>query len=226
MKPIQRMKNHTKRKSIFRFSFMIMLFFSFYFTACSQIKSSDSTDLPLEKSNKNKGDKKEMSGDTSKYKKAIFASGCFWGTEYYMQKAKGVVSTEVGFIGGAKDNPTYEEVCTGKTGHAEACLVVYNPEETNYEELTKLFFETHDPTQVDRQGPDIGTQYRTEIFYLDDEQKATAEKLIKILKDKGYDVATKVTHATTFWKAEDYHQSYYENKNGTPYCHVYKKKFD
>ena len=123
-----------------------------------------------------------MSGDTTKYKKAIFASGCFWGTEYYMQKAKGVVSTEVGFIGGTKDNPTYKEVCTGKTGHAEACLVVYNPDETNYEELTKLFFETHDPTQVNRQGPDIGTQYRTEIFYLDDEQKATAEKLIKILK--------------------------------------------
>ncbi|MBX7046016.1 MAG: peptide-methionine (S)-S-oxide reductase MsrA [Ignavibacteria bacterium] len=202
-----------------------MLFISFNFIACSQVKlHASGSDLPKEKSNI--GDKKEMSGDTTKYKKAIFASGCFWGTEYYMQKAKGVVSTEVGFIGGTKDNPTYKEVCTGKTGHAEACLVVYNPDETNYEELTKLFFETHDPTQVNRQGPDIGTQYRTEIFYLDDEQKATAEKLIKILKDKGYDVVTKVTPATTFWKAEDYHQNYYENKNGTPYCHVYKKKFD
>ncbi len=217
-----------KYKSVFKFSFLIMLFFSFYFTACSQIKTfGGSTDIPIEKSNlSNKGDKNKMSGDTSKFKKAIFASGCFWGTEYYMQKAKGVISTEVGYIGGTKDNPTYKEVCTGKTGHAEATLVVYNPDETNYEELAKLFFETHDPTQVDRQGPDIGTQYRTEIFYLDDEQKATAEKLIKILRDKGYDVATKVTPATTFWKAEDYHQSYYENKNGTPYCHVYKKKFD
>jgi peptide methionine sulfoxide reductase msrA/msrB len=202
-----------------------MLFFSFYFTACSQIKShSGISDLPKEKSNI--GDKKEMSGDTTKYKKAIFASGCFWGTEYYMQKAKGVISTQVGFIGGTKDNPTYKEVCTGKTGHAEACEVTYDPDKTNYEELAKLFFETHDPTQVNRQGPDIGTQYRTEIFYLDDEQKTTAEKLINILKGKGYDVVTKVTPATTFWKAEDYHQNYYENKNGTPYCHVYKKKFD
>lgn len=218
------MKNTSFYQGIFRLS-LIMLFISFNFIACSQVKlHAGGSDLPKEKSNI--GDKKEMSGDTTKYKKAIFASGCFWGTEYYMQKAKGVVSTEVGFIGGTKDNPTYKEVCTGKTGHAEACLVVYNPDETNYEELTKLFFETHDPTQVNRQGPDIGTQYRTEIFYLDDEQKATAEKLIKILKDKGYDVATKVTPATTFWKAEDYHQNYYENKNGTPYCHVYKKKFD
>jgi peptide methionine sulfoxide reductase msrA/msrB len=212
-----------KNKYMFK-SIVIVLFFSFYFSACSQVKLSGSTDLPKEKSNI--GDKKEMSGDTSKYKKAIFASGCFWGTEYYMQKAKGVISTEVGFIGGTKDNPTYKEVCTGKTGHAEACLVVYDPEQTTYEELAKLFFETHDPTQVNRQGPDIGTQYRTEIFYLDDEQKQTAEKLINILKGKGIDVVTKVTPATAFWKAEDYHQSYYENKNGTPYCHFYQKKFD
>jgi len=218
------MKNKLFYKGIFKLGF-IMLFFSFYFTACSQIKShSGISDLPKEKSNI--GDKKEMSGDTTKYKKAIFASGCFWGTEYYMQKAKGVISTQVGFIGGTKDNPTYKEVCTGKTGHAEACEVTYDPDKTNYEELAKLFFETHDPTQVNRQGPDIGTQYRTEIFYLDDEQKTTAEKLINILKGKGYDVVTKVTPATTFWKAEDYHQNYYENKNGTPYCHVYKKKFD
>ena len=147
------MKNHTKYKSVFRLSFLIMLFFSFYFTACSQIKSSGSTDLPIEKSNQNKGDKKEMSGDTSKYKKAIFASGCFWGTEYYLQKAKGVISTEVGYIGGTKDNPTYKEVCTGKTGHAEATLVVYNPEETNYEELAKLFFEPLTPPQVASREP-------------------------------------------------------------------------
>ncbi len=225
------MNKHMKFKSVFKFSFLIMLFFSFYFTACSQIKTfGGSTDIPLEKSNlsssSNKGDKNKMSGDTSKYKKAIFASGCFWGTEYYLAKGKGVISTEVGFIGGTKDNPTYKEVCTGKTGHAEATLVVYDPEQTTYEELAKLYFETHDPTQVDRQGPDIGTQYRSEIFYLDDEQKATAEKLINILKGKGYDVVTKVTPASTFWKAEEYHQDYYEKNNGSPYCHVYKKKFD
>jgi len=209
--------------SLFLKNLLLVLAMSFSLMACSKV-TLGSKELPKEKSNT--GERNTMSGDTSKYKKAIFASGCFWGTEYYMQKAKGVVSTEVGFIGGTKDNPTYKEVCTGKTGHAEACLVVYDPEQTNYEELAKLFFETHDPTQVDRQGPDIGTQYRTEIFYLDDEQKEIANKLIGQLEKKGYKVATKVTPATTFWKAEDYHQSYYENKNGTPYCHVYVKKFD
>ena len=209
--------------SLFLKNSLLFLALSFFIIACSKINVG-SKELPKEKSNT--GERNQMSGDTSKYKKAIFASGCFWGTEYYMQKAKGVISTEVGYIGGTKDNPTYKEVCTGKTGHAEACLVVYDPEQTTYEELAKLFFETHDPSQVNRQGPDIGTQYRTEIFYLDDEQKATAEKLIKILNDKDYNVVTKVTPATTFWKGEDYHQSYYENKNGTPYCHIYKKKFD
>lgn len=157
--------------------------------------------------------------------RAIFASGCFWGTQYYLQKAKGVISTAAGYIGGTKDNPTYPEVCTGRTGHAEAVEVVFDPAVISYEELAKLFFETHDPGQKNRQGPDIGTQYRSGIFYLDEEQKATAEKLINILKAKGYPVVTEVTPATTFWKAEDYHQDYYDKKNGNPYCHFYTKKF-
>lgn len=156
---------------------------------------------------------------------AIFASGCFWGTEYYFQKAKGVISTQVGYTGGHKDNPTYKEVSTGKTGHAEATLVVFDPSKTTYEELTKLFFETHDPGQVDRQGPDIGHQYRSGIFYRNEEQKKIAEQLIQTLKDKGYKVVTEVTKFDKFYKAEDYHQKYYENTGGTPYCHVYKKKF-
>ncbi len=157
--------------------------------------------------------------------RAIFASGCFWGTQYYMQKAKGVISTAAGYIGGHTDKPTYYEVCTGTTGHAEAVEVIFDPSVISYEELAKLFFETHDPGQVDGQGPDIGTQYRSGIFYLDEEQKATAEKLIAILKEKGYPVVTEVTKAGTFWKAEDYHQDYYDHKNGTPYCHFYRKKF-
>jgi peptide methionine sulfoxide reductase msrA/msrB len=103
--------------------------------------------------------------------------------------------------------------------------VIFDPSKTSYEELTKLFFETHDPGQVDRQGPDIGTQYRSGIFYLNEEQKKTAEKLIATLKDKGHKVVTELTPASTFWKAEDYHQDYYENTGGTPYCHIYKKKF-
>jgi peptide methionine sulfoxide reductase msrA/msrB len=157
---------------------------------------------------------------------AIFAGGCFWGVEYYFQNAKGVISTQVGYIGGNKDNPTYEEVCSGKTHHAEAMKVVFNPDSTNFENLAKLFFEIHDFTQVNRQGPDVGEQYRTEIFYIDENQKTIAEKIISTLKDKGYNVVTKLTKATKFWEAEDYHQKYYEHKGSTPYCHSRKKIFD
>lgn len=156
---------------------------------------------------------------------AIFASGCFWGTEYFFEKAEGVISTQVGYIGGHKENPTYKEVCDNLTGHAEAVMVVFDPAKTNYETLCKLFFETHDPTQVNRQGPDIGEQYRTEIFYLNDEQKQIAEKLIALLEGKGIKVATKLTKATKFWEAEDYHEHYYATKGTTPYCHAYTKRF-
>ena len=157
--------------------------------------------------------------------RAIFAGGCFWGTEYYFKRAKGVVSTTVGYIGGRKDNPTYEEVSHSDTGHAEAVEVVFDPDIISYEDLAKLFFEIHDPTQVNRQGLDRGEQYRSEVFYLNDEQKAIAEKLIRILKDKGYKIATKVTEASTFWKAEEHHQDYYNKTGGSPYCHRYTKRF-
>ncbi|MDP4189297.1 MAG: bifunctional methionine sulfoxide reductase B/A protein, partial [Bacteroidota bacterium] len=156
---------------------------------------------------------------------AIFAGGCFWGVDYYMHKAKGVISTEAGFIGGHTKNPTYKEVCTHTTGHAEAVRIVFDPSVTNFETVARLFFEIHDPTQVDGQGPDIGDQYRSEIFYLSNEQKQTAEKLIKILEQKGYKVATKLTPASTFWPAETYHQKYYEQKGTIPYCHGYVKRF-
>ena len=157
--------------------------------------------------------------------RAIFASGCFWGTEYYFQRADGVLSTRVGYIGGHKENPTYREVCYTDTGHAEAIEVVYDPTQTSYETLARLFFETHDPTQVNRQGPDVGTQYRSEIFYLDAEQKAIATKLIGLLEEKGYRVATEVTAASTFWPAEDYHQQYYAKNGQNPYCHIYTPRF-
>lgn len=162
---------------------------------------------------------------TEKTERAIFASGCFWGTEYHLQKKRGVLQTSVGYTGGHTKNPTYREVCSGTTGHAEAVEVIYDPSKVSYEELAKLFFETHNPTHVNRQGPDIGEQYRSEIFYLDEKQKETAQKLIDILKAKGLKVATRLTKASTFWKAEDYHQDYYSKKNGTPYCHIYTKRF-
>jgi peptide methionine sulfoxide reductase msrA/msrB len=157
--------------------------------------------------------------------KAIFASGCFWGVEYQLQKMDGVISTSVGYTGGFLPNPTYKQVCTGTTGHAEAVEVAFDPKKVTYETLVRLFFETHDPTQVDGQGPDIGTQYRSEIFYLSDDQKATAEKLIKLLEDKGLDIATALTPAVEFYQGEDYHQDYYIKSGGTPYCHAYTKRF-
>ena len=160
-----------------------------------------------------------------KTERAIYAGGCFWGVEYYMQQKDGVFSVVSGYIGGTRDNPTYKEVCSGTTGHAEAVEIVFDPSRVSYEELTKLFLEIHDPTQVDRQGPDIGLQYRSEIFYVNEEQKKIAEKLLDLLRVKGYDIATKVTKATTFWPAEDYHQDYYEHKGTLPYCHGYTKRF-
>ena len=163
--------------------------------------------------------------NTEKLARAIFASGCFWGTEFHFEKAKGVISATSGYTGGSMQTPDYRSVCSGTTGHAEAVEVIYDPSSISYEDLVKLFFETHDPTQVNRQGPDIGTQYRSEIFYLNEEQKKIAEALIETLEKKGYKIATKITKAEKFWKAEDYHQNYYNRKGGTPYCHIYKKKF-
>ena len=157
--------------------------------------------------------------------KAYFAGGCFWGVEYFFRGVKGVVSTRVGYMGGPLTKPSYEQGCTGTTGHAEALEVVYDSSQTSFEELAKLFFEIHDPTQVNRQGPDIGEQYRSAIFYVDEEQKQIAEKLLDFLREKGYRVATKLEQADTFWEAEDYHQDYYHKKGAKPTCHVYQKKF-
>ena len=157
--------------------------------------------------------------------KAYFASGCFWGTEYYFMKAKGVAHTAVGFMGGHVDNPTYEQVSQKNTGHLETTEIDYDATKTTYEDLVKLFFETHDFTQTNGQGPDIGPQYLSCIFYSNAEEKAIAEKYIKILQDKGYKVATMLKPAVKFWKAENYHQQYYENKGTKPYCHKYTKVF-
>lgn len=156
---------------------------------------------------------------------AVFASGCFWGTEYYMQKAPGVLATRVGYTGGHVKNPSYKEVCTGRTGHYEAIEIVFDPSKITYEDLTKLFFETHDPTQSNGQGPDIGPQYRSAVFYQNEAQLAVADSLVKFLEHKGYNIATVLLPAAIFYGAEDYHQNYYENKGGTPYCHKYTQRF-
>jgi peptide methionine sulfoxide reductase msrA/msrB len=163
--------------------------------------------------------------NSGRYGTAIFAGGCFWGVEYFMQKEPGVVSVTSGYTGGRVRNPTYREVCTGNTGHAEAVKIVYDPEKTSFEKLLKLFLEIHDPTQSGGQGPDLGEQYRSVIFYLNDNQKLLAEKYLKILNDKGYKTTTQVTKASEFYTAEDYHQDYYFMNGKKPYCHAFTKRF-
>lgn len=163
--------------------------------------------------------------DRQGYETAIFAGGCFWGVEHLMRGCDGVVSIESGYTGGRTEKPFYEEVCTGTTGHAEAVRIVYDPARTSFGELARLFFEIHDPTQVDRQGPDVGEQYRSEIFYTTPEQKQIAERLISQLKEKGFRVVTRVTPASEFYPAEEHHQKYYLKHGKTPYCHHYVKRF-
>ena len=152
--------------------------------------------------------------------KATFAAGCFWGVEAAFRQIKGVVSTQVGYMGGHMKNPAYEDVCTDETGHAEAVEVTYDPSKVSYERLLRVFWENHDPTQLNRQGPDVGTQYRSAIFYHNEKQKQTAikskEEMQKKYKAK---IVTEIVKAPTFYKAEEYHQQYLE-KRGLSTCHI------
>ena len=157
--------------------------------------------------------------------KAIFAGGCFWGVEYWFEKEPGVIKVTSGYTGGEKSKPTYRQVSWGMTKHLEAVEVIYDKQKTTYEKLARLFFETHDPSHVNRQGPDHGYQYSSAIFYLNEEQEKIAKKLITELMKRGYKVATKVRPAKKFWPAEKYHQNYYKRKGTTPYCHSYEKRF-
>lgn len=176
--------------------------------------------------NTNKTDVEETGAKAYlKTETAIFAGGCFWGVEHLMKQLPGVISVTSGYTGGSISNPSYEQVCRQQTGHAEAVAIIFDPSKLSYEILAKRFFEIHDPGELDRQGSDKGAQYRSEIFYTTPEQKDTAIRLISILKNKGFKVVTKVTPATKFWKAEDYHQNYYEKNQKQPYCHFYIKKF-
>jgi peptide methionine sulfoxide reductase msrA/msrB len=157
--------------------------------------------------------------------KAYFAGGCFWGVEHLFEQKEGVISAVSGYMGGKMDNPSYKDVVYRDTGHKETVEVTYDADKVSFEDLAKYFFEIHDPTQANGQGPDIGDQYLSVAFFNNEKEKATTQKLIGILKEKGYDVVTELRPAGTFWKAEDYHQDYYDKKKAQPYCHAYKKKF-
>ncbi len=156
---------------------------------------------------------------------AIFAAGCFWGVEYYFKQLPGVLKTEVGFSGGDKINPSYEAVCQKDTGHFEVVRVLFDPRMISYETLVKFFFEIHDPTQTDGQGPDKGEQYLSGIFYYDNQQKQIAENVIHLLEAQGLTLATRLRPVSTFWPAADYHQDYYRKTGKVPYCHSRVKRF-
>jgi peptide-methionine (S)-S-oxide reductase len=154
--------------------------------------------------------------------KATFGAGCFWGVEAAFRSTKGVTSTAVGYLGGTLEYPTYHDVCTGQTGHAEVVEVEYDPSEVNYQQLLEIFWTIHDPTTLDRQGPDIGSQYRSAIFYHDQEQKAVAvDSKEKFQRSGVYEnpIVTEITPASQFYPAEDYHQQYLE-KRGRSSCKI------
>ncbi|UWE02790.1 peptide-methionine (S)-S-oxide reductase MsrA [Laceyella sacchari] len=153
---------------------------------------------------------------------ATFGAGCFWGVEETFRKLPGVLNTAVGYMGGTKENPTYEEVCTDKTGHAEVVQVEFDPEQITYADLLDVFWNNHNPTTLNRQGPDVGTQYRSVIFYHEETQKKLAEESKQALDRSGRfknPIVTQVEPATTFWRAEEYHQRYLQ-KRGMDSCHL------
>jgi peptide-methionine (S)-S-oxide reductase len=155
--------------------------------------------------------------------KATFGAGCFWGVEAAFRQLPGVTSTAVGYMGGTLDHPTYEQVCTDRTGHAEVVQVEYDPEQVSYDQLLELFWDVHDPTTPNRQGPDVGSQYRSAIFTHTPEQHAAAEASKATLAASGRfarPVVTEITHAGPFWRAEEYHQQYFERRGIAPSCHV------
>lgn len=154
---------------------------------------------------------------------ATLAGGCFWCTEAIYKELKGVESVTPGYSGGHVKNPTYEEVCTGNTGHAESVQITFDPSQVSFEQILKVFFETHDPTSLNRQGDDVGTQYRSAIFYHSDAQKVTAERIIrKLEEEKVYNrpIVTEVTQFSAFYPAEDYHKNYFANHPNQPYCRL------
>lgn len=160
-----------------------------------------------------------------KTEEAIFAAGCFWGVEHYFKQLKGVVKTQVGYSGGSIEQPSYEAICRGNTGHYEVIRVIYDPTQIDYASVVKFFFEIHDPTQANGQGPDIGQQYLSVVFYYNEQQKMIATEMMKILQEKGLELATQLLPVKTFWQAEGYHQDYYEKTGRQPYCHHYTKRF-
>jgi peptide methionine sulfoxide reductase msrA/msrB len=157
--------------------------------------------------------------------KAYFAGGCFWGIEYIFDHTDGVISAESGYMGGNTVNPEYNDVCTGSTGHAETVEVVFDNSVVSFRELAMTFFKIHDPTQINRQGVDTGTQYRSAVFYTSEQQLSVASELVSLLENSGYSIATEVSQAGIFWPAENYHQNYYDRNGADSSCHIQINRF-
>ena len=188
-------------------------------SGCQQYSAADTPKTKTNETSRTAAneEKKGMKTET-----ATFAAGCFWGVEATFRQIKGVKATAVGYTGGRMDKPTYEDVCTNATGHAEAVEVEFDPTEVGYGQLLDVFWKNHDPTTLNRQGPDHGTQYRSAIFYHSPEQKTAAEASKQALEKSGKyrrPIVTEIVPASTFWKAEDYHQQYLE-KRGMSSCHM------
>ena len=187
------------------------------YTAKNTRHCVNSISLKLEK-------KEEVKDEKMSY--AYFAGGCFWGVEYYLEKLDGVKSVSSGFMGGHVKNPGYYEVVAGKTGHLEAVEVIYDSSKISYKKVAKTFFEIHDPTQKNGQGPDIGSQYLSAVFTSDESEISTIKALFEELYENGFDVATQILPAAQYYKADEGHQNYYNKKGSKPYCHGYTKRFD
>lgn len=157
---------------------------------------------------------------------AYFAGGCFWGVEHFLEAMPGVASVESGYSGGVSKSPSYEDVIHKNTGHLETVRVRFDSKRVSFRSVAKRFFEIHDPTQTNGQGPDLGAQYLSAVFYTGEEQKADTEALVGELTTRGYKVATQVRSFESFWPAEDYHQNYYERSGKQPYCHGRVKRFE
>lgn len=191
-------------------------------TSCGQAQSPRTAGALTLADSSNDASSPTSSGD-SKERVATLAGGCFWCTEAVFERMEGVNDVVSGYIGGHVPNPTYEQICTKLTGHAEAVEVYYDPSKTNYEELLKVFFKTHDPTTLNKQGNDVGPQYRSSVFYHNDEQRQIADKVIKELNESGElrrPIVTKLEEATKFYVAEEYHQDYYRKNPNAGYCQI------
>jgi len=196
-------------------AFLVLLMFGTQLSACAQNNHYEQSKT-FKMMNDNQSEKKEQKAEL-----ATFGAGCFWCVEAQFQQLEGVEKVESGYSGGHIANPTYKQVCTGTTGHAEVCNIYYDPSKISYDELLAAFWTAHDPTQLNRQGNDVGTQYRSVIYYHNDEQKQKAEEYKKRLNEEqafNGPVVTEISPYTQFYKAEDYHQNYYNENGSQPYC--------